>query len=172
MPARGRTVELITTKEIDLFLPIMRELADDFGDRFLLSMLHWCGIGKRANPLLFWEVFLLRSNHEIVGLCGLYKMSETPASLAWLGWFGIRPAFRRRGYGSSTIHSLSDRTREMDCNELWVYTSPSDEAARHFYTKLGFQLLGLARDYAPGKTMDDSDVVLKLSLLRDRSLFD
>jgi hypothetical protein len=38
----------------------------------------------------------------------------------------------------------------------------SDEAARHFYTKLGFQLLGSARDYAPGKTMDDSDVVLKL----------
>jgi hypothetical protein len=51
MSARGRTVELITTKEIELFLPIMRELADDFGDHFLLSMLHWCGIGKRANPL-------------------------------------------------------------------------------------------------------------------------
>jgi ribosomal protein S18 acetylase RimI-like enzyme len=50
----------------------------------------------------------------------------------------------------------------MDCNELWVYTGSSDEAARHFYTKLGFQLLGSARDYAPGKTMDDSDVVLKL----------
>jgi RimJ/RimL family protein N-acetyltransferase len=162
MPARGRTVELITTKEIDLFLPIMRELADDFGDRFLLSMLHWCGIGKRANPLLFWEVFLLRANREIVGVCGLYQMSETPASPAWLGWFGIRPAFRRRGYGSAAIQVLADRAHEMDCKELWVYTGSSDEAARHFYTKLGFQLLGSARDYAPGKTMDDSDVVLKL----------
>ena len=105
----------------------MKELADDFGDRFLLSMLHWCGIGERANPLLFWEVFLLRDNREIVGVCGLYQMSETPASLAWLGWFGIRPAFRRRGYGSSAIHSLADRTREMDCKELWVYTGSSDE---------------------------------------------
>jgi RimJ/RimL family protein N-acetyltransferase len=162
MPARGRTVELITTKEIDLFLPIMRELAEDFGDRFLLSMLHWCGIGKRAHPLLFWEVFLLRANREIVGVCGLYQISETPASPAWLGWFGILSAFRRRGYGSSAIHSLADRTREMDCNELWVYTGSSDEAAMHFYTKLGFQRLGSARDYAPGKTMDDSDVVLKL----------
>ena len=162
MPAHGHTVELITTKEIDLFLPIMRELADDFGDRFLLSMLHWCGIGKRANPLLFWEVFLLRANREILGVCGLYQMSETPASLAWLGWFGVRPAVRRRGYGSSAIHLLADRSREMDCKELWVYTGSSDEAARHFYTKLGFQLLGSARDYAPGETMDDSDVVLKL----------
>jgi hypothetical protein len=41
MSARGRAVELITTKEIELFLPIMRELADDFGDHVLLSMLHW-----------------------------------------------------------------------------------------------------------------------------------
>jgi Acetyltransferase (GNAT) family len=49
-----------------------------------------------------------------------------------------RPAFRRRGYGSSAIHSLADRTREIDCNELWVYTDSSDEAARHFYTKVGF----------------------------------
>src|SRR5260221_13963800 len=141
MPARGRTVELITTKEIDLFLPIMRELADDFGDRFLLSMLHWCGIGKRAKPLLFWEVFLLRANREILGVCGLYQMSETPASLAWLGWFGIRPAFRRRGYGSSAIHSLADRTRKMDCNVLLGSTGASDEEANHFSKKPSFPRL-------------------------------
>src|SRR5260370_19141696 len=101
MPARGCTVELITTKEIDLFLPIMRELADDFGDRFLLSMLHWCGIGKRANPLLFWAVFLLRANREIAGLFWLYQMSDTPAGLAWLGWFGIRRPCRPPGYRRS-----------------------------------------------------------------------
>src|SRR5258708_32846713 len=138
MPARGCTVELITTKEIDLFLPIMRELADDFGDRFLLSMLHWCGIGKRANPLLFWEVFLLRANREIVGVCGLYQMSETPASLAWLGWFGIRPAVRRRGYGSSAIHSLADRTCNMGCNDRLDHTSAVNAVANPAYTKGGF----------------------------------
>jgi hypothetical protein len=61
MPAHGHTVELITTKEIDLFLPIMRELAADFGDPFLLSMLHWWGFGSRLAPLEFWQVFLIRS---------------------------------------------------------------------------------------------------------------
>jgi hypothetical protein len=59
MHASDQTVELITTKEIDLFLPIMKDLADDFGDRFLLSMLHWCGIGRRSTPLEFWQVFLI-----------------------------------------------------------------------------------------------------------------
>jgi hypothetical protein len=52
----------------------------------------------------------------------------------------------------------------MGCKELWVYTGASDEAARHFYTKVGFELLGSARDSAPGKTIDDSDIVLKLRL--------
>lgn len=164
MPASGDTVKLITTKEIALFLPIMRELADDFGDPFLLSMLHWCEIGKRAKPLQFWEVSLLRADRDTVGVCGLYRMYDTPRAQAWLGWFGVRPAFRRRGYGSATIHSLADRAREMGCNELWVYTGSSDEAARHFYTKLGFQLLGSARDLVPGQTISDSDIVLKLRL--------
>ncbi|MBV8173991.1 MAG: hypothetical protein JO151_05430 [Verrucomicrobia bacterium] len=61
MPASGHTVELVTTKEIELFLPTMKELADDFGDRFLLAMLHWCGIGGRPAPLEFWQVFLIRT---------------------------------------------------------------------------------------------------------------
>jgi RimJ/RimL family protein N-acetyltransferase len=144
MPANGNTVELITTKEIELFLPVMKELADDFGDRFLLSMLHWCGIGSRPAPLEFWQVFLIQTGKETVGVSGLYRRSESPTHLCWLGWFAIRPKFRRKG--------------------LWVYTGASDEAARHFYTKLGFELLGSARDRAPGKTMDDSDIVLKLQL--------
>jgi hypothetical protein len=38
------TVELVSTRQIELFLPILKEI--DFGDRFLLSMLHWCGIGQ------------------------------------------------------------------------------------------------------------------------------
>jgi len=164
MPASSNTVELISTRELALFLPVMRELADDFGGGFLLSMLHWCGIGKRTSPLRFWEVSLLRADREIVGVCGLYRMHETPASLIWLGWFGIRPAFRRRGYGSATIHSLADRAREMGCKELWVYTGSSDEVAREFYSTLGFKLVGPARDHAPGQTIDDSDVILKLQL--------
>jgi hypothetical protein len=45
MPGGEQIVELVSTREIELFLPVMREV--DFGDAFLLSMLHWCGIGKR-----------------------------------------------------------------------------------------------------------------------------
>jgi hypothetical protein len=67
MAAAEQTVELIATKEIDLFLPVMREI--DFGDAFLLLMLHWCGIGNRSKPLEYWQVFLLRAKSEIIVAC-------------------------------------------------------------------------------------------------------
>src|SRR6266436_1726363 len=99
MSAAEQTVELVETKEIQMFLPILKEI--DFGDRFLLSMLHWCGIGRRSTPLEFWQVFLIRSDQEIVGVSGLYRQPGAPEHVCWLGWFAIRPKFRRQGFGSA-----------------------------------------------------------------------
>ena len=159
MSTSARTVELIATKEIDLFLPVMREV--DFGDAFLLSMLHWCGIGKRSKPLEYWQVFLLRAKSEIIGVSGLYRQPVMPSHVCWLGWFAIRPKFRRQGFGTAAIHQLCDAARGTRSTELSVYTSLEDEVARSFYTSLGFEVLGPASEYAPGKTTDDSDIVLK-----------
>ena len=69
-----QTVELVETKEIQMFLPVMKEI--DFGDRFLLSMLHWCGIGQRSTPLEYWKVFLLRAAGETVGV-GIRTLQAT-----------------------------------------------------------------------------------------------
>jgi GNAT superfamily N-acetyltransferase len=155
----ARTVELIATKEIELFLPVMREV--DFGDAFLLSMLHWCGIGKRSRPLEYWQVFLLRAKSQIIGVSGLYRQLDMPSHVCWLGWFAIRPQFRRQGFGTAAIHQLCDAARTAGSTELWVYTDLHDDVARSFYTSLGFEVLGPASEYAPGRTTDDSDIVLK-----------
>jgi RimJ/RimL family protein N-acetyltransferase len=110
------TVELVSTGQIELFLPILKEI--DFGDRFLLSMLHWCGIGQWSTPLEFWEVFLLPSSEEIVGVSGLYRQPGMPANHCWLGWFGIRPGFRRRRYASVAMRLLANYARQSGCSEL------------------------------------------------------
>jgi ribosomal protein S18 acetylase RimI-like enzyme len=162
MAASKQTVELVSTKEIELFLPLMREI--DFGDAFLLSMLHWCGIGKRSRPLEYWQVFLLRAKSQIIGVSGLYRQPGMPSHVCWLGWFAIRPQFRRQGFGSAAIRRLCATARNASFKELWVYTGREDDIARLFYVRFGFEVLGAASDYAPGKTMDDSDIVLKLQL--------
>src|SRR5580704_8204564 len=119
MSSTQQVVELVSAQDIELFIPILREI--DFGDQFLLSMLHWCGIGQRATPLEYWQVFLIRSQCEIVGVSGLYRQPGMPADLCWLGWFAIRPQYRRRGFGSAAINSLACHARTINCKQIWVY---------------------------------------------------
>src|SRR5271166_4960377 len=125
MAVAEQPVELVRTKDIELFLPLMREI--DFGDAFLLSMLHWCGIGKRARPLEYWQVFLLQADSQIVGVSGLYRQPGIPSHVCWLGWFAVRPQFRRHGFGSAAIQLLVTHARTIACQELWVYTGFPDE---------------------------------------------
>lgn len=159
MTAARQTVKLVETKEIQMFLPVMREI--DFGDRFLLSMLHWCGIGRRSTPLDYWKVFLLRAQDKIVGVSGLYRQPGMTQTVCWVGWFGIRPHFRRQGFGKSAMYGLIDFARSIGCQELWVYTGSSDDIAVGFYTDLGFEVLGAAAQWARGRTMEDSDIVMR-----------
>ena len=85
-------------------------------------------------------------------------MAET---VCWVGWFGIRPRFRRQGFGKHAMHALIDFARHLGVQELWVYTGSSDSIAVIFYRSLGFEVLGAAADWAPGRTMDNSDIVLR-----------
>jgi RimJ/RimL family protein N-acetyltransferase len=128
-------------------------------------MLHWCGIGKRSKPLEYWQAFLLHAKSEIIGVSGLYRQPGMPSHVARLGWFAIRPKFRRQGFGTAAIHQLCNAARAAGSTELWVYTGLQDSVARSFYTSLGFEVLGPASEYAPGKTTDDSDILLRRSWL-------
>ena len=141
----------------------MREIK--FGDAFLLSMLHWCGIGKRSRPLEYWQVFLLRAKSQIIGVSGLYRQPGMPSHVCWLGWFAIRPQSRRQGFGTAAIHQLCHAARSAGSTELLVYTGSHDDVARIFYISLGFEVMGSALEHARGKTMDDSDIVLRRALL-------
>ena len=79
MSAADQEVELLETNDLRMFIPVMREI--DFGDRFLLSMLHWCGFGRRSTPLDYWKVFLLRVRDEVVGVSGLYRQPGMPQTV-------------------------------------------------------------------------------------------
>ena len=59
------------------------------------------------------------------------------------------------------MYALIDFARHLAVKELWVYTGSSDSIAVNFYRSLGFEVLGAAADWAPGRTMDNSDIVLR-----------
>ena len=162
MSAPEQKVELVETKDLRMFIPVLQEV--DFGDQFLLSMLHWCGFSRRSTPLDYWKVFLLRFRDDVVGVSGLYRQSGMAQSICWVGWFAIRPSFRRQGFGKSAMYALIDFAKSIQVKELWVYTGSADDIAVNFYKSLGFEVLGSAGHWAPGQTMEDSDAVLRRML--------
>ena len=95
---------------------------------------------------------------------GLYRQPGMPETVCWVGWFGIRPRFRRQGVGTRAMYLLWDFARSVAGQALWVYTGSSDDIAVRFYKSLGFEVLGTAAQSAHGQTMDDSDIILRRML--------
>ncbi len=153
---------LIQTRNIIDLIPFLQEL--EFGDKFSLSMLHWCGIGKRSYPLEFWEVYIAKVEDEPMGVIGLYRQVHTPVGVVWIGWFGVRPSFRGRGLGTQMLRDLVKIAKEYKFKELWVFTDRENRGALRFYEKFGFINLGTVEENNPGVTHDPTDVILKYSL--------
>jgi len=121
-------------------------------------------IRPALNAIGLWQVFILRVRDDVVGVSGLYRQPGMAQTVCWVGWFAIRPGFRRQGFGKSAMDALIDFAKSIQAKELWVYTGSADDIAVSFYKSLGFELLGPAADWAPGRTMDDSDIVLRRML--------
>ena len=93
------------------------------------------------NPLSTWLVAI--EDDQLVGYVG----SQTV-----LGWtdmmnIAVHPDYRRRGIAESLVNSLETalKARESQCLTLEVRVS--NEAARALYAKLGFQEVGLRKNY-------------------------
>lgn len=72
----------------------------------------------------------------IGGLCEY----ESESNIAYLGWFGVIPAMRRRGVASAVVEHLSTLAKLYGYSELGTVTdSDSSNEALKFYRKLGFE---------------------------------
>jgi hypothetical protein len=61
------------------------------------------GRDPKLAALWYWQVFLILAQSEIGSVSGLYRQPGMPSNICWLGWFTIRPEFRRRDSGRATI---------------------------------------------------------------------
>ncbi|MDP5337061.1 MAG: GNAT family N-acetyltransferase [Nodularia sp. (in: cyanobacteria)] len=157
----NQALSIIQTTDIGDFIPLLKEL--EFGDQFSLAMLSWCGIGQRDQSIGFWQVYIAKLAAESIGVMGLYQLIDSPCNVVWMGWFGLRPNFRREGWGTIMLDRLKEYAHSFEFQELWVFTNYDNLAAISFYENYGFVKLGEAVDICPGKTHELSDIILKYS---------
>ena len=92
--------ELIFSKSQQLadYLPLIAGLSAELGSEFSRSMRNWCKLEPRPYPLLDWDVFLVRHNRCIVGICSHYRQPDDSLQRYWIGWIGVLKEYRRRGF--------------------------------------------------------------------------
>ncbi len=68
-----------------------------------------------------YDYYLLYDDETCVGIIGLYNFGEDKDS-AWLGWFGIKKEFRRKGYGSEALKAFEEMAIEKGYRFARLYT--------------------------------------------------
>lgn len=98
------------------------------------------------NDRLFWRCWVLKQSNKFVGLTGLYEYIRG-IDIVWLGWFGIMPDERRKGYGEYLLAWTIEEAQRMEKKRLRLYTSTDHPEAQFLYEKLGFKVFRTDRKY-------------------------
>jgi GNAT superfamily N-acetyltransferase len=149
-------LEFVISKDIYEFGVVLPNLSSNFGISFYDAILMWCNVIKTP-PIDkddFWEVYLIKSNNDTVGICGLYRLNN-PKEL-WLGWFGIIPSYRKLGYGKKSLDFMKGKAKEIGCNKILSYVDKNGESLE-FYFKNGFKLIGTVKEYLKRHPEIDED---------------
>ena len=84
------------------------------------------------------EFYLTEENNTIVGLTGIYASNNREC---WLGWFGICPEHRHKGYATQLLDLTLKMMRNYGYKMCCLYTDTiNNQHAIQLYLKKGFQI--------------------------------
>lgn len=82
------------------------------------------------------EYYFGCENDMVVGIGGIYANQTDEC---WLGWFGIRPEYRKKGYASVMLTLLTEKMKNYKYKICHLYTNIiTNKEAVHLYKKQGF----------------------------------
>lgn len=129
---------LITqSRNIYDYKPILEGLVDDFGYIYYEAILSWCGILDDTEFPDYWQVYLIKDNDVVVGICGLYGLNGVSVDELWLGWFGIVPDARNQGIGQIALDWMKQQAYSIGCKTLRTYVDVAG-GPESFYLRNGF----------------------------------
>ena len=97
--------------------------------------------GELDNPLSLWLVAM--EEEDLAGYVG----SQSVLGEADMMNIAVDPAFRRRGIAEALVNALIDQLVRRGNHCLTLEVRASNESAIALYEKLGFQQVGLRKNY-------------------------
>jgi len=93
-----------------------------------------------------------------------YGIMSVAAGEAHIFNICVDPLWQRRGLGELLMGALLETARERAAGVAYLEVRPSNAAAVNLYRKLGFQEVGVRRDYYPADQGRENALVLACDL--------
>ena len=109
-----------------------------FLDESGYDLVHFKDSINKQHAFKCLEFYLAYVNHTVVGLTGIYAKKNNEC---WLGWFGICPEYRRRGYATQLLDLTLEMMKNYGYKICRLYTDTmNNQHAIQLYFKKGFQV--------------------------------
>lgn len=100
--------------------------------------------GELENPgISFPFVIVLKNVERVVGHVIYWQIREE----VQISNIAVHPDFRGLGIGKKVMQEIIDRVKKDGVNYIFLEVRPSNSSALNLYIKLGFQKLGIRRNY-------------------------
>jgi ribosomal-protein-alanine N-acetyltransferase len=76
----------------------------------------------------------------------------------------IAPAMQGRGHGSRLLRWMEDEARARNMRAVYLEVRPTNYGAQSLYRRLGYEQIGVRRDYYPAAAGREDALVLKKTL--------
>ncbi len=146
-------------------VPRLRPMCEDDLDR-IMAIEHaayefpWT-LGIFRDCLRFgYTCMVYEDDQDILG----YGLLSVGAGECHLLNICIAPRYQGRGYGSQLIDLLLDVARGRNARMAFLEVRVSNQAAFHVYTKMGFNELGVRKNYYPTHAGREDAMLLARSL--------
>ena len=113
-PNEDGTLNILASLDRDLFMNITEMYYEDDNIKYYIAYI----------------------NEKQIGITGIYRYQKNEA---WLGWFGILPKYRNKGYGKLLLEETMNLARKLGYKTMRLYTDKKEnDNAIKLYEKLGF----------------------------------
>lgn len=134
------------SRDISDYKSILEGLVEDFGYAYYPAILKWCKIIDDPEKTQYWEIYLIKCNKEVIGICGLYSLYDDFIDELWLGWFGVLPEHRNKKIGEKTLNFLKENAKSIGCKKIMSYVDAHGKPLP-FYYRNGFKRVSSVKEY-------------------------
>jgi ribosomal-protein-alanine N-acetyltransferase len=115
--------------------------------------------GEIQNDDLSYPLVVIhRTLDKVIGYIVYWKIREE----VQINNIAVHPDFKRMGIGEAILRDVIEEARGEGAHYISLEVRPSNAAARRLYAKLGFEFIGIRRNYYSNP--DEDAIVLGLSL--------